>query len=412
MKKWFIVVLASLVLFGSSIFSFEGVTALEVIEHTDSTGDVENVGIEDSDLHDNIDITSLSADTSGDPIILELTTLAGITIDASGIDYHYYFYLDVTGDDTTDLIVTITEDDQYISGDLVDGTNSPISDYSGEGTSTLTIELPLDLFTTAPTVDDVSVCAEIRDGGYLAHDYTNKDFTGDVREVEITLPSDNEDPNDANPTNPSLEMAISSFNMEISTTDSSYDYTMTATGTGSDDFIKEFYCIWAYGEGGGVPQQSWEGSPIDEDHSYGSHEYKEEFFGTGPERSWSTWKWTFHSQGPIDDNNRARYEDPASYWGPIDHMLLYIRGYANDSTWDQDSEDITKEYTGIDPSSADDDDSTIDDDTTDDDTTVDDDTTDDDTSDDDGDDSPGFEMVIIVSAVILASIFIIRRKRN
>lgn len=403
MNKWLIIVFAIMVLFVSSIFSIEGVSAIDVIAHTDSTGDVENVGIEDSDLHDNIDIISLSADTSGDPIVLELATLAGITIDASGIDYHYYFYMDVTGDDTTDLTVTITEDDQYISGDLVDGTNSPISDYSGEGTSTLTVELPLDLFTTTPTVVDVSACAEIRDGGYWAHDYVNKDYQGDVIEIEITPPSDNDDPGEATPTNPSLQMNINSFTMDMSSTETSYDYTITATGTGSDDIIKGFYCIWAYGEGGGGPQQGWEESPIDEEHSYGGHEYKEEFFGTGADGSWSTWKWTFHSKGPIDDNNRDKFEDPESYWMGLESMILYVRGYDDNVEWDQDSKDITSKYTGITSSSGDDDDDTSDDDTSDDDTSDD---------DDDGDDSPGFEGYLITAAFAISTIMIIKRRRR
>ena len=402
MKDWLGALLFTIMLFASTTLLIEDVSASDEIVHADSTGDVENVGIEDSDLHDNIDITSLTADTFGDPIILKLTTLAGITIDASGMDYHYYFYLDTTGDDTTDLTVTITEDDQYISGDLVVGTNSPISDYSGEGTSTLSVELPTDLFITVPTIDDVSACAEIRDGGYWAHDYVNKDFMGDITEVEITPPSDSDDPEDANPTNPSLDVNIVSFDMELSTTDSSYDYTMTATGTGSVDIIKGFYCIWAYGEGGGGPQQQWEESPIDEEHSYGTHEYKEEFFGTGSDGSWTTWKWTFHSKGPIDDNNRNKFEDPESFWIGLESMVLYVRGYDGNGEWDQDSKDITSEYTGIASSYGDDGD----------DDKSDDDIADDDSSKDDGDDSPGFEGYLIAAAFAISTLMIIKRRRR
>jgi len=233
--------------------------------------------------------------------------------------------------------------------------------------------------------------------------------------AEITPPEPNVEPGSETPTNTALSVEITSFTMDLTTTETTYDYTINALGTGSDDIVQGYYSIWVYGSGQGESgaQENWEASPIDEEHEYGVHQYKEEFFGTGPEGSWSTWKWTFHSQGPIDDNNRARFEDPESFWGPIDHMLLWIRGYAEDGTWDQDSHDITKEYTGIDPGSGDDDttdDDTTDDDTTDDDTT-DDDTTDDDTSDDD-DDSPGFGVVMAVSALVISAVFIIRRKRN
>lgn len=225
--------------------------------------------------------------------------------------------------------------------------------------------------------------------------------------AEVTTPSNDVDPGSETPTNPSLGMEITSFTMETTSTETSYDYTIQAEGTGSDEIIKGFYCIWGYGDGHGSPQQPWEGSPIDEENSYGSHEYKEEFFGTGPEGSWSTWKWTFHSAGPIDDNNRDKFEDPETYWTGLESMVLYVRGYAEDDTWDQDSEDITKEYTGIDSSSSDDDD-TSDDDTTDDDTS------DDDTSEEeDGkDDSPGFEISIMVAAILISAVIIIRRRRN
>ncbi|MBN1389797.1 MAG: hypothetical protein JXA22_04040 [Candidatus Thermoplasmatota archaeon] len=405
MKNKCLISLVVVSLFGLLLFLFPGVWAVADIEHTDSTGDVEYIGIEDTELHDNIDITLLSSETTGDPIVLELTTLAGITIETSGMDYHYYFYLDITGDKSADLTVTITEDDQYITGDTVDGTNSPISDVSGEGTSTLTVELPLDLFTIVPSVVDVSACSEIRDGGYWAHDYVNKDFKGDSSEVEITPPSDNEDPAQATPTDPSLKLTIDSFTMDISSTETSYDYTITATGTGSDDIIKGFYCIWAYGEGGGGPQQSWEGSPIDEEHSYGGHDYNEEFFGTGTDGSWSTWKWTFHSKGPIDDNNREKFEDPESYWMGLESMILYVRGYDENGDWDQDSKDITSEYTGIGSSGGDDD--------TSDDDTVDDDTSDDDTADDDNDkDSPGFEIYLIACACAIATLMFIKRRKD
>jgi len=374
------VFLASLVLLST------GVSASADIEHTDATGDVEYVGIEDTQLHDNIDITSLTADTSGDPIILELTTLAGITIEASGMDYSYYLYLDLTGDDSADLTVTINEDDQYISGSIVSGTNAPLSGVSGEGTSTLRVELPLELFTTIPSVDDISAMTDLSDGGYWARDHSNKDFKGDTSEVEITPPSDNEDPGEADPTNPSIGMSIDSFNMEFSTTDTHYDYTIQATGSGSDGIIAAFYSIWAYGGGGGGPERSWEEGPIDEDNSYGDYEYREEFFGTGPEGSWSTWKWTFHSKGPIDGDNKNRFEDPESYWQGLDSMVLYVRGYDMNGDWDQDSEDITEEYTGIKSSSPGDGGNT--------------------------DDSPGFGIPLLVCSVLSVALFMIGRKRD
>ncbi len=227
--------------------------------------------------------------------------------------------------------------------------------------------------------------------------------------AEITPPPNDIDPGTETPTNTSLGMTIDTFSMTMSSTETTYTYTIEAAGTGSADIVKGYYSIWVYGgDGESGAQESWEASPIDEEHSYGSHEYKEEFFGTGPEGSWSTWKWKFHSSGPIDDSNRARFEDPESYWGPIDHMLLYIRGYAEDGTWDQDSEDITEEYTGIPSSSSDDD--TTDDDTTDDDTT-DDDTTDDDTNDEKKDDSPGFEFSIIALGLIITMVILVRRRK-
>ncbi len=61
-----------------------------------------------------------------------------------------------------------------------------------------------------------------------------------------------------------------------------------------------------------------------------------------------------------------------------------IRGYAEDGTWDQDSEDITKEYTGIDPSSADDDDTSE--------------------EEDEGNDSPGFEISLIAGVIMITTI--------
>ncbi len=398
------ITVAALMLF--SLLVLPGSFALSNNEYTDRTGDVEYVGIEDSALHDDIDITILTADISGDPIVLELTTVDGIILDASGMDYNYYFYLDLTGDDTVGATVIIKEDDQYVSGDTVEGTNTPISGISGEGTSTLRVELPLDIFSSTPTIDDVSALSEIKDGGYWARDYVNRDFQGGQSNVEITPPSDNDDPGEATPTNPSLGLSIDSFTMETTSTETSYDYSIQATGTGSDDIIKGFYCIWGYGDGGGHPQQIWKESPIDEENLYGSHEYKEEFFGTGAGGSWTTWKWTFHSSGPIDDNNRDRFEDPDTYWTGLESMVLYVRGYDADGNWDQDSEDITEEYTGTSSSSSSDD---GDDDDTDDDDTVDDDTSDDD---DDGDDSPGFEISLIVAALVIFAVIIVRRKRN
>ncbi|MDG6225789.1 MAG: hypothetical protein QCI82_09790 [Candidatus Thermoplasmatota archaeon] len=214
------------------------------------------------------------------------------------------------------------------------------------------------------------------------------------------------DPGSETPTDPSIGVEITKFSMEMSSTDTVYDYTIYAEGTASDDVIKGYYSIWVYGDDGSGPQQSWEESPIDEDHSYGDHQYHEEFFGTGPEGSWSTWKWTFHSKGPIDDNNRARFEDPESYWGPITEMLLFVRCYSEDGTWDQDSEDIMKEYTGIDPSS-DGDDGEPDDDKSGDDVPG-----NGTSEEDEGDETPGFEISLMIGAVAIVILITIRSRKD
>ena len=150
--------------------------------------------------------------------------------------------------------------------------------------------------------------------------------------------------------------------------------------------------------------------PIDEDHTYEDHSYQEEFHGTGSDESWSTWEWSFHSTGPLDDSNKDEFEDPESYYQGA-KIILFVRVYGSEG-WNQDSIDITEEIIG---GTSEDDDTTGDDDTVgDDDTTGDDDTVgDDDTKDDDeGDDTPGFSLYLLLVSVILAVIFVGSRRRR
>ncbi|MFO8052122.1 MAG: hypothetical protein R6V01_10575 [Thermoplasmatota archaeon] len=380
--------------------------ATDVIEYTDAEGDTEEGGLENYAIWDEADITSLSADVSGDPLILSLTTLGGIYYGSEYMDHNYYFYLDLTGDDSVDATVTITRENKYISGDPVVGSNSPLDQVSGDDSSTLEVRVPLDLFTNPPTVDDAWAMSEVKDGNDWVRDYVNRDFQGEFEEpIEITPPSNDVDPKSEDPTNDSLGVTIDNFDMEFSSQGTTYDYQITATGSGSDDIIQMYYCIWSYSEGHGSSYESWEESPIDEEHSYGDHYYNEEFMGTGPGGSFSSWEWTFHSSGPLDDSNRDRYEDPESYWQGLDSLVLYIRGYDAEGEWDQDSEDITEEYTGISSGSSDDDDTSGDDDSSDDDDT---------SGDDDDEDSPGPGTALIAGSIMTAivALFILGPRRR
>lgn len=204
----------------------------------------------------------------------------------------------------------------------------------------------------------------------------------------VSAPERTEDPSKVTPTAPSMNIKIDDFKKDLSTTETSYSYTMEATGTGCDEAVQGFYTIWAYSGASGHAQQSWKEGPIDENRSYGSHAYREQFFGTGPEGSWSTWKWIFHSTGPIDDSNRQEFEDPGSYWAGLDRMVLYVRIYNDEENWNQASKDITEEYTGIEKGGNIIDDKIPTDD-----------------GKDDGKQTPGFDMVLVSLSFLVLIIF-------
>ena len=381
-----------------------GVTMDSTIEHTDPQDDVESDGVENYAVLDDMDIISLSVDHSSDPLVIELEVVGAIYMSGSTYVYSYYIYLDHDGDDTADSTVSIENENRYITGTALATSPTQLTGVSGDETPTLRIEVPHSVFDGSPSVDDVWAMTDCESGGDSATDKVNEYFQGEEEQPqEMTPPSDDVDPGSETPTNPSLGFTIDTFTMDISFTETTYDYTIQATGSGSDDVVKAYYCMWAYAQGHGGPEQSWEESPIDEEHSYGDHEYKEEFFGTGPGGSWSTWKWTFHSAGPLTESNKERYENPENYWAGLDSIILYVRGYDSEGDWDQDSEDITEEYTGMESSGS----------------PGDDDTGDDDTGDDDGnetgeesDDSPGFGITMAAAVLIVSALILIKRRKK
>ena len=381
------------------MLALNGVNGTASIDHTDPEGDVSEGDIADQDAFDNIDITSLTMDIVSDPMIVELTVYGTTHIGGEPYDYSYYIYLDYDGDNEKDSTVSITGPGIYISGSGLSSTPTQLTGVTGEGTSTLRVELPHSLFEGTPVINDVGAESQVKRDTYRARDFLNTNFegTGSVGGGEITPPDPMEDPRQT-PTAPSLSIDIDDFDMDLTVDVASYDYVMEATGTGSVDIVEAYYCIAMYGESGeAMGSYSWQKAPIDEEHGYGGQAYKEEFYATGTGGSWTTWKWYFHSSGPIDDNNRNKFESPDDFYTGVGSVKLHIRAYQEDGTWNQDTEDITQEYLGKE--------STGDDDDTDDDEPL--------TGDGETDDTPGPALpAIVASTFLMAAILIHGRRRR
>ncbi|MGA1872905.1 MAG: hypothetical protein ACMUHY_04475 [Thermoplasmatota archaeon] len=376
------------------------------IEHTDPTGDYSNDGMDET-RRNNIDITSVSVDFSGDPIIMELT-VAG-TIDYTDQDYNYIYTisLDHDGDADEETEVEITKYGMFFTSDYGIETSMLSDEVSGAGTSTLRVELPASHIAGHPGILDVMGEAEVDDVWNYADDIVNEDFGGgggpgpddddDDTEPTLYLPED-EDPAGATPTDTSLNIKIDDFDFSFVFDDDTYTLTQEASGDGDGEIYKCAYTLVHYPEGGGSVWVDWSVGPMEESFSFGGMSFEERFRGTGAGNTWDSWEWYLMSAGPSDTQEIQDFKDGDNYFTGLDRIVLYVRAFDIDGEWNQASRDITQAFR--DAMGAADDDSTDDDDASGD--------------DDDDDDSPGFELGLVCAALIsiLGSAYLLGRRRH
>ncbi|MGA1820611.1 MAG: Heimdall-CTERM domain-containing surface protein [Thermoplasmatota archaeon] len=150
----------------------------ENIGYTDPVGDVENEGMDTSDLPD-IDITKLMVTVSADTVVIELTVDGTIIYDQEGFPYHQYrFMFDLDGDLEQDVFIDLDTFSDTYTIDTDAGVFESIEDkLAGNGTSKLTVTLPLTWFGDMSSYD---VEAEAQTGDLMdyADDEVNDGFEG------------------------------------------------------------------------------------------------------------------------------------------------------------------------------------------------------------------------------------------
>ena len=403
-KSIVMILLTAILLIGMA--NLNTVSGEETISYTDPTGDVENDGVS-SDGEASADIVSLSMDYSSDPILIEMVVEGTIVYEGGDIYYDYYIYIDHTGSGDEETEIEISNLYGMLFSSDYGSDQTITSEVSGNGTSTLGLEIPVSWFGSAPGYEDVYASSDITSSNfmYTASDYINEDFAGgggggdDDTPPDLYLPTE-EDPADATPTDPSISVSIDNFNTEFTMGSSEYELIQEASGAGEASIYKCAYALVYYPEDGSSTLTSWELGPMDVSHTYGDMSYEERFMGKTSEDSWDTWEWYFKSTGPSDTSEIQKYTDESGYWNTIDKVVFYVRAFDDEGNWNQDSLDVTDEMM---PDSEDGDDTG-------------DDTGDDDKGDDEeSDDSPGAGLTLIsfgaIISVVIASL-ILGRKRS
>ena len=343
-NRWVMAVIMGLFLIG--IVNMTSVSAEETISYTDPAGDVENDGV-GSEGEASADIASLSFDHSGDPLVMEMSVEGEIVYQGGDLYYDYYIYIDHTGDGEDETYVEVSNlygmlfssdygDDQQLS-----------SEVSGNGTSTLRVEIPTSWFTDSPGFSDVYASSDVTSSNfmYTASDYINEDFQGggggdDDTPPNLYLPPE-EDPADATPSDESISVTIDDFQATYSAGSSQYQYEQEASGTGDVAIYKCAYTLVTYYKNGDPQFSSWETGPKETSQSYGGHTYEETFGGVDELGNWENWEWYFKSTGPVDSSSTPDYWDDPNYWEAVENVVFYVRAFDDEGDWNQDSMDVT-----------------------------------------------------------------------
>ncbi len=391
-----VIALSLLIMVLPGTASGEGTT----ITYTDPTGDYSNDGM-GSEIRPNVDIVSVSVDFSSDPIIIELEVDGVIVYENSDLNYYYTISLDHNNDGEEETEIEISLIMWAFTSDYGVGTATLSSEVSGNGTDTLRIELPASYIAGHPGITDVMAEAEVDDIWNSCEDVVNEDFAGgttsddddDTTPLTLFLPA-GEDPKIGMPTDTTLLIEIDDYDFSYSQNGETYTMEQSAEGTGEAYIYTCAYVFVYYGKDGHVQVGSWETGPIDEDHTYGSHSYTEEFRGTGAEGSWTSWEWDFMSSGPFEED--THYEDDQDYWDQLASIHLFVRAFNEEGGWNQDSINILEQL----------EDSYMDD------LSDDDDGGEEPTSDDDRDDRTGFGTILILPAVLITLLGMYIKKRK
>lgn len=393
-SRFFMVLLAGIMLIG--FVNLGSVSAEDTVSYTDPSGDVENDGV-NTEGENNADIVSLSMDYSGDPLVIELTVVGKIIHESSDMMHQYEIQIDHTGskqEETTIDINNIGAGSSLFTSDF--GSDQTLTtQYSGNGTSKLRIEIPMSWFTGDPGFSDIFAETQVTSSNFMynAEDAVNEDFQGggagdddDDTPGELYLPP-GEDPAQATPTDPSLSIDISDFESTFTIGATDYELVQEAEGTGSSSIDKCAYTLVYYPKSGS-PSVSWQTGPLDTTQDFGQMSYEERFQGKVAEESWDSWEWYFKSTGPSDTSEVQKYKEDSGYWDTINKVVLFVRAFDESGAWNQDSMDVTDKF-DVEDSTGDDD-------------TDDDDTSDGNETGDDKDDSPAPGMMIIAGSIMIS----------
>jgi hypothetical protein len=412
---------------------FIPVNGADSFDHTDPSGDVENMGMS-TEAVENVDIVALSMETSGTTLIFEMTVDGLVTYTGSSYIYIYIICLDQVGDGSESTTITVSTGSAMFISDygMGGGFNLPLS---GNGTDTLRVELTTTSIDTANhPVQEIYGSAVVSDEMIGANDYINEDFgysNGDddddppPDDDDVTPDDDDddipirdyyapdkeydsdEDPKEETPTDPTLEVDIDSFDYWWEQSGGREEWEETMTGTGDGDVIYAAFSKVFYYKDGSHEDVEWLMGAYNlprntiQDATHESH-----FKGTGPggKDDWTAWEMYFYGEREMDPDDPAGLNSSCVDVDEVESVFIYVRVFSDEDllVWNQDSIDVTDDYLDPDIIAAmgdDDDGGGV--------------SGDDDDDDDGGDDSPGFELALIlpvILAVILVG-YLYRRKR-
>ena len=403
-----VAIITTFVVFLGSIMALTGVSGEATISYTDPTGDVDAYQAPQS-LVDNADITALDVDAASDPMVIEITVVGTHDLEQSEVMYQYYIHFDHDGDGIEDSQIWLTSfGNLFYVGESSDSFTGEIS---GDGTSTLTVEVSWETLELSEQVDDVyleismvqqpsySVADEVNlefGGGGGTDDDTDDDTTDDDDPWEDYYgPEENyentNDPGSESPTDGSISVDIGSFEYEMEMGDPHEEWHQTMEGTTSGEVSCAAFSIVFYLKSGGTNDVTWFTGPFNMPEMTQGDVTQEMHFkgmGAGGKDDWSAWEMYMYGKRPSSDDNEIRTGETCVNISDVDKVVIYVRAFSDPSLamWNQDSLDVTDDYMEASGGNGDDDD------------------------DGDDDDTPGFTLPLAVLSALLASSVVLYRR--
>lgn len=261
-----------------------------------------------------IDIISLSSQKSGTDIVFKFK-VAGNIEDRENTIYT------ITINDLKYVITYENGSADYFSTEPYQS-GSCVNSTSGD---TLTIYVPENVFADA---------TEWEFEGRASKEENGKEFFDDV--MPGGNGEENIDPGTETPTNTAITVKIDALDFTYSKSDNKYKVDWSMSGTTTGDVHHCSITFVYYYDDGSKEVDEWTEGPFDYSGFFDVTCY---FKGKNSDNDWSSWEFRYKFEGEILEQNDTFV--PEEEGKELTKMIIYVRAYAPDGTWNQDSRTVT-----------------------------------------------------------------------